>query len=361
MITYSPRLAVQNAKAELLVNTVNTVGVMGKGLALDMKTRFPEILEPYERACRERRLAPGTFQLVKTDDGRQVMNLATKQEWRDPSRYDWVGVGLVYMNRFLVDGGRDIRSVAMSMPGCGNGGLDAARVQHMMRIYLARSLEAGIEIELAHDELAAIDDPLFFAGVGSRETPAAIQALMTEIGGLLTEDGMRLRSGGAIGADTAFWTGARAANPEGMEIFLPKPKRHIPEGIVKMSPVFERLALNFHPHPDGIRPNPKNPDDKRHYFLKLMARNGNQIFGEDFRVPSSVVVCWTPKGEAGGGTGQAIRLATSVGIPVIDLGRPDLAGISATEVRDMARERVAVFRQSRGLPRLDRESVPVPV
>lgn len=87
-----------------------------------------------------------------------------------------------------------------------------------------------------------------------------------------------------------------------------------------------------------------------------MSRNGNQIFGEDFRIPTSVVICWTPGGNAGGGTGQAIRLANSTGIPVIDLGRPELSGISAREVRDMARELISAFRISRGIKELEASS-----
>lgn len=61
-----------------------------------------------------------------------------------------------------------------------------------------------------------------------------------------------------------------------------------------------------------------------------------------------------PWGEGRGrGTGQAIRLANSVGIPVIDLGRPDLQGIAAADLRDLALEAIASFRESRGLPQLN--------
>lgn len=361
MLSYSPKLAIQKSSADVLVNTVNTVGTMGKGLALDMKTAFPKILEPYKAACKSGKLQPGTFQMLKANDRQFVLNLATKQDWRNPSRYEWIGVGLVYMNRYLEAQKDRFSSMAMSMPGCGNGGLEADRVQQMMRIYLHRAMEAGIRIEVAFDELEPLMDQPFFAGVGSRDTPKDVLELMAEIGGLMTEADIRLRSGGAIGADSAFWEGAREVDPAGMEIFLPKAKRHIPEGILHMSPVFERLAKNFHPFPEGITPDPQNPNDKRHYYLKLMARNGNQVFGTDFRNPSNAVICWTKGGKGEGGTGQAIRLASSVGIPVIDLGRPDLAGIRAADVRDMALEQIAQFRQSRGLPWLERDLAPAPV
>lgn len=358
MLIYEPGMVIQKSDAALLVNTVNTVGTMGKGLALDIKKAFPEVMARYKQACSEGKLAPGTFQILPTKDGRHVLNLATKQEWRNPSQYDWVGSGLVYLNRYLTQHSGKFPSVAMPLPGCGNGGLEAARVQQMIRTYLHGAVQAGVRISVAAAPTEPIADQIFFAGVGSRETPRPILSLMSEIGAMLTEEGLRLRSGGAIGADSAFWEGAREADPSGMEIFLPKPKRHIPDGITASSPVFDRLALNFHPHPSGIRPDPDNPDDKRHYFLKLMSRNGNQIFGLDFRVPTNVVVCWTVDGQAGGGTGQAIRLAQSVGIPVIDLGRPELSGISAEDIRAMALGLVAEFRQSRGLPIAQREPAP---
>lgn len=356
MLICTPNLKIQNSQRDVLVNTVNTVGVMGKGLALDMKKAFPKIMAPYKQACSDTRLQPGTFQLIKVNDRQTVLNLATKQNWCAASRYDWIGSGLVYMNRLLADSDRGYRSVAMSMPGCGNGGLDARRVQQMMRIYLHRAIEAGVEIEVSHEQMDGFHDPVFFAGVGSRKTPAGVQKLMSEIGALMTEDGARLRSGGAVGADSAFWNGAREVDAGGMEIFLPKAKAHIPDGIVKSSPVFERLARNFHAFPEALTPDPNNPNDKRHYTLKLMSRNGNQIFGEDFRIPTNVVICWTPGGKAGGGTGQAIRLANSTGIPVIDLGRPELSGVSAIEVRDMARELISAFRISRGIKELEASS-----
>ncbi|MBW3243748.1 macro domain-containing protein [Epibacterium sp. DP7N7-1] len=358
MLSYSPNLAIQTSSADILVNTVNTVGVMGKGLALDMKNAFPTILTPYKEACRSGKLQPGTFQMLRANDRQFVINLATKQGWRDPSRYEWVGVGLVYMNHYLEAQKDRFSSLAMSMPGCGNGGLEADRVQQMMRIYLHGAMEAGVRVEVSFEELAPLMDQPFFAGVGARATPKDVLTLMAEIGGLMAEADIRLRSGGAIGADSAFWEGAREVDPAGMEIFLPNAKRHIPEGILHMSPVFERLAKNFHPKPERITPDPKNPNDKRAFVLKLMARNGNQIFGTDFRNPSNAVICWTEGGRGQGGTGQAIRLANSVGIPVIDLGRPDLAGISAVDVRDMALEKIAQFRQSRGLPRLCRDIAP---
>lgn len=350
MLNFQPEQDIIASDADILVNTVNTVGVMGKGVARAFRSAFGEIMAPYEAACAAERLAPGTFQVLPTEDGRHVVNLATKQDWRDPSRYEWVGSGLVYLNRHLRE--RDPRpvSVCMPTPGAGNGGLDAGRVQQMVRTYLHETMREGIDVRLCAGREDPVDDPVFFAGVGSRKTPHAVLDLMRGIGSRLSEAGAHLRSGGAIGADTAFFEGAREANATGSEIFLAKPRKDLPEGIIPSSPVFDRMARNFHPRPASITPDPNNQNDRRWTVFRLMSRNGNQVFGPDFTNPSCGLICWTQEGKAGGGTGQAIRLARSVGIPVLDLGRPDLAGVSADDAADTAREMMREFRLSRGMP-----------
>lgn len=348
MITYQPKQNVVTSDAKILVNTVNVVGVMGKGVALAFKQKFPEIMPRYQDACRNKKIAPGTFQVLPTNDGRNVINLATKDHWRDPSRYEWAGAGLVYLNRFLNTRLSGPSTLCMPMPGAGNGGLDPARVQQMIRIYMNPVMQAGLEIRLCAEALDPIDDPVYYAGVGARKTPPEVLKLMQEVGALLAEDGMRLRSGGAIGADTAFYDGALEVKPEGVEIFLAKPRAGIVGAVTDMSPVFGRLAKNFHPKPEAITPT--HPNDRRQNTFKLMSRNGCQVFGENFTVPSNVLICWTPGGQGKGGTGQAIRLANTADIPVIDLGRPDLKGISAHSVRTLVHEAVSDFRMSRGLP-----------
>lgn len=313
MFTYQPGQDVARSDAEILVNTVNTVGVMGKGVALAMKNAFPEIMEPYERACASGRLRPGTFSVTKLEDGRRVVNLATKEHWRDPSKLEWVGSALVYLSVWLQR--EKPASVALPPPGCGNGGLDWARVHAMAERYLAPALEAGVDIRI----LGERPDPLafspIFAGVGSRKTPPEVQAVMLRIAAELAERGWILRSGGAIGADTAFHDGMKRAGADDRSlIYRPKVEPKFPNAIVDLREVHYRMMRNFHPKPEALT----------EYAAGLMARNGNQVFGPDFSDPSSCVVCWTPGGKGEGGTGQAIRLARAVGTPVFDLGEPAL-------------------------------------
>jgi O-acetyl-ADP-ribose deacetylase (regulator of RNase III) len=112
------------AKVEALVNTVNTVGVMGKGIALQFKKAFPENDAAYRRACQLGKLAPGDV-LAHQAGGivlpRYILNVATKEHWRGRSRMEWIDKGLVR----LVEEVRalKIRSIAVPPLGCGNGGL----------------------------------------------------------------------------------------------------------------------------------------------------------------------------------------------------------------------------------------------
>lgn len=111
--------------AEALVNTVNTEGVMGKGIALQFAKAFPEILPPYEAACRSGELAPGRVQVIERPGlihPRYLINLPTKRHWRGKSRMGDIDAGLADLVRVVRE--RGIRSIAVPPLGCGLGGLD---------------------------------------------------------------------------------------------------------------------------------------------------------------------------------------------------------------------------------------------
>lgn len=113
------------SKAEALVNTVNTVGVMGKGIALMFKERFSANFQQYAQACKAGQVQTGHMfvtEPAELDGPRWVINFPTKQNWRHPSRLEWVIAGLQDLRRFLLE--NEVRSVAIPPLGAGNGGLD---------------------------------------------------------------------------------------------------------------------------------------------------------------------------------------------------------------------------------------------
>jgi O-acetyl-ADP-ribose deacetylase (regulator of RNase III) len=135
-----------SSKAQALVNTVNTVGVMGKGIALHFKEMFPYNFTVYAEACKRGELEPGKMLVVKDSNlalgERLVINFPTKVHWRQPSKYEYIEDGLQDLVRVIREYG--ITSIAIPPLGCGNGGLDWAVVKEMINKVL--SPLDGIEI-----------------------------------------------------------------------------------------------------------------------------------------------------------------------------------------------------------------------
>lgn len=113
------------ARAEALVNTVNTVGVMGKGIALMFKERFAENFRRYAAACKAGEVRTGKMfvtEVRELDGPRWIVNFPTKQHWRCDSRIEWITEGLQDLRRFLIE--NKVKSIAIPPLGAGNGGLD---------------------------------------------------------------------------------------------------------------------------------------------------------------------------------------------------------------------------------------------
>jgi O-acetyl-ADP-ribose deacetylase (regulator of RNase III) len=113
------------ADVEALVNTVNTKGFMGKGLALAFKNTFPENFHAYAQACQSGQVETGKMFITEQQallGPRWIINFPTKQHWRDPSKLEWIDQGLEDLRKNLAD--NQIVSVAIPPLGCGLGGLD---------------------------------------------------------------------------------------------------------------------------------------------------------------------------------------------------------------------------------------------
>ena len=151
---------------------------------------------------------------------------------------------------------------------------------------------------------------VYYTGVGSRQTPQEVLLAFESIAKYLASIGWVLRSGAADGADRAFEKGCDAEDGK-KEIYLPWKNfnNSLSDLIVKDQKAFE-IAKEHHPGWDNLKFGAQ----------KLHARNVHQVLGKQLDNPSSLLICWTPNGSGKGGTGQAIRLANSYKVPVIDAG-----------------------------------------
>jgi O-acetyl-ADP-ribose deacetylase (regulator of RNase III) len=135
------------SKACALCNTVNTVGVMGKGIALQFKLLFPNNFEAYRKVCERGKLVTG--QILSIPDynlimgERLIVNFPTKVHWKNPSEYSYIESGLISLNSLIR--AYPIDSIAIPPLGCGNGGLDWSIVKEMIVKHLSE-LDADIEV-----------------------------------------------------------------------------------------------------------------------------------------------------------------------------------------------------------------------
>jgi O-acetyl-ADP-ribose deacetylase (regulator of RNase III) len=135
------------SNADALVNTVNCIGYMGKGIALQFKKAYPTNFLVYHKYCTQGKLSPGTMLVYETGamvGPRFIINFPTKKHWRETSHYEYIQQGL----NDLVDVIREknIRSIAIPPLGCGNGGLDWKKVRPMIEKAMQPLHEVHVEI-----------------------------------------------------------------------------------------------------------------------------------------------------------------------------------------------------------------------
>jgi O-acetyl-ADP-ribose deacetylase (regulator of RNase III) len=133
------------SEAEALVNTVNCVGVMGKGIALQFKQAYPEMARVYEAACKRDEIKPGTVQVWPTGalhGPKCVINFPTKRHWRGRSRIEDIESGLIALAEAIREHG--ISSIAVPPLGCGNGGLAWSKVRPMIEEAFAKLPEVQV-------------------------------------------------------------------------------------------------------------------------------------------------------------------------------------------------------------------------
>ena len=134
-------------EAEAIVNTVNCVGVMGRGIALQFKKAFPENFKAYATACKREEVQPGRMFVFKTGqltNPRFVINFPTKRHWRGKSRIEDIDTGLAALTEEIRT--RNIRSIALPPLGSGLGGLDWAEVRLRIEAVFAGMSELKVVI-----------------------------------------------------------------------------------------------------------------------------------------------------------------------------------------------------------------------
>lgn len=132
-----------DSKCTTIVNTVNCVGVMGKGLALDFKKKYPEMFMDYVLRCDRGEVKPGLPYVYHDKTGINIMNFPTKDHWRTPSKLSYIEDGLNWFINNYKD--NNIESIAFPPLGCGNGGLSWNLVESIMYKKLA---DLPIKIEI---------------------------------------------------------------------------------------------------------------------------------------------------------------------------------------------------------------------
>lgn len=124
------------SSAQVLVNTVNTVGIMGAGIALQFKEQYPEMFQKYQTLCKKKLLDVGKLYLWKSTDtsSKEILLFPTKNHWLNLSELHWIEAGL---QKFVENYERlNIKSIAFPKLGCGNGGLSWHDVKPVMEKYL---------------------------------------------------------------------------------------------------------------------------------------------------------------------------------------------------------------------------------
>jgi len=169
------------ADADALVNTVNTVGIMGKGIALQFRRAYPEMFKDYARAAKSREVALGAMHVWPTGlmtSPRFIINFPTKGHWRSSSRIEDIDRGLDDLVRVIQE--HSIRSIAIPPLGCGNGGLAWSDVEPLIRKKLQAIPDVDVLLFPPEGAPAAADMPVSDQRPTMTPSRAALVAMMAE-------------------------------------------------------------------------------------------------------------------------------------------------------------------------------------
>jgi O-acetyl-ADP-ribose deacetylase (regulator of RNase III) len=332
--------------ARCIVNTVNCHAHHLKpgrqmGLAKAFEERFPDIQPRFKDACSKGLMKPGSVLIFRIDSktGKRsaegdlfIANVATKDHWRDKSKISWVRTGVQKLAMAVEK--KRIPSIAIPQMGAGLGGLPWKDVQLEVHEAFEPLSRRGVQVMvLGEDELGLFgkeSKSFSYAGIGARDTPPAALKKMEDVAEIMAARGGLLRSGAADGADTAFENGADRVYGD-KEIYLPWPgfNGRKPDGKSVFCEITDKhleMASKYHPYWEKLGSPARN----------LMARNASQCLGRGLDDASGVIICYTQRGLAKRGTGQSIRMANDLKIPVINLGADLWKSVDAEVIAALA-------------------------
>lgn len=140
------------SKCQTIVNTINCVGVMGAGIALECRLRYPKMHDDYLRLCEENKINIGMLWIHKSQE-KWILNFPTKKHWKYPSKVEYLNAGLEkFINTYQEKG---IKSIAFPLLGASNGGIPQELSLKIMTTYLDK---VDLEIEIYRHDAAAKDD-----------------------------------------------------------------------------------------------------------------------------------------------------------------------------------------------------------
>lgn len=147
--------------ADIRINTVNCVGVMGAGVALAFKEKYPEMFKEYAKDCKSGLLKPGLPTVWNNNDmfkkEIEIINFPTKNHWRKPSEYEYVEDGLKWLALYLLK--KKKSTITLPALGCGHGGLDWGKVKALIENHLADSKHRILVFEPASSKEAGKVNP----------------------------------------------------------------------------------------------------------------------------------------------------------------------------------------------------------
>lgn len=152
MIQYIDNESIFDTNCEVIVNSVNCIGVMGKGIAKEFRERWPKMFEEYRKVCRDGRLWPGNphwFYIGGLFDigPKWILNFPSKVDWLKAARYEYIQLGFDSLTHDIAAGkANGMKSFAFPLLGCGVGGLDPERVKLLFNIYFEQPAWIDVKV-----------------------------------------------------------------------------------------------------------------------------------------------------------------------------------------------------------------------